>query len=116
MKKMLATLLFMPVIAFSQPNEEVNLSTYCTSLNELEGVMAEFGELPALRGKTQRDIDGVPVENVLVIFMNPETKTWTIVERMSNGSFCVLSAGGALEAVPKDIVDNIIKNRQRKRS
>jgi len=118
MKKMLATLLFMPVIAFSQPNEaeEINIPTHCVSIKVLEEVLTEFNELPMLRGKTERHINGIPTENTLVIFMNTETKTWTIVEKMINGSYCVLSAGGGFEPVPKEIIDRVIDNRQQKRS
>jgi hypothetical protein len=118
MKKLLATLLFMPVIAFSQSNEaeEINIPTYCVSIKILEEVLTEFNELPMLRGKTERHVNGVSTENTLVIFMNPETKTWTIVEKMANGSYCVLSAGASFEPVPKEIIDSVINSRQQKTS
>jgi hypothetical protein len=118
MKKMLASLLFMPVIAFSQSNEseEIDIPTHCVSIQVLEDVTADFNELPMLRGKTERQIDGQLIENTLVIFVNMETKSWTIAEKMVNGRYCVLAAGNSFQPVPKEIIDRVIKEREQKRS
>jgi hypothetical protein len=118
MKKMLASILFMPVIAFSQSNEseEINIPTHCVSIQVLEDVTVEFNELPMLRGKTERQIDGQLVENTLVIFINMETKSWTITEKMVNNRYCVLAAGNSFQPVPKEIIDRVIKEREQKRS
>jgi hypothetical protein len=116
MKKMLATLLFMPVIAFSQSNEveEINILTHCVSIKVLEDITTEFNELPMLRAKAEREFNGQLIENTLVIFVNMETKSWTIAEKMINGSYCILSVGNSFKPVPKEIIDRVVKERQQK--
>lgn len=118
MKKMLATLLFMPVIAFSQSNEveEISIPTFCTTIQPLNDMLSEYNELPLLRGKSERQIEGNPIQNSVVVFLNMETKTWTIVEKMIDGRYCVISAGSDFEPVPKEIIDRVIKEREQRRS
>jgi hypothetical protein len=118
MKKLLATILFMPVIAFSQSNEveQLNLPTYCTQIQSLEDMLSQYNELPMLRGKAEREVAGNPIQNTVVVFMNMETKTWTIVEKMIDGRYCILTAGSSFEPVPKEIIDRVIKEREQRRS
>jgi hypothetical protein len=113
MKKMLATLLFMPMIAFSQTDsiEKEKFIAYCSTINELDEMLSKYGELPALRGKSVR-IENGEVENSIVIFMNAESKTWTIVEKISSRKYCVVAVGHNFQPVPNDVIENLIKERQ----
>ena len=119
MKNILAVLLSMPVIAFSQNNEKVelqNIPAYCLTLVALEEILSKHDEIPMLRGKSSRDINGNTVENSLVIFVNTKNKSWTITERTQSGKYCVVALGEELQQVPNDIIQDVIKERQRKRS
>jgi hypothetical protein len=115
MKKMLAGLLMMPAIAFSQANnaEEVKLNVICVNLQTLEDVLSEFNELPMIRGKSIRSDT---TENPLVLFMNAETKSWTLIERNNSGKYCILAVGEGMEPVPTKNIEDLIKERQRKKS
>jgi len=119
MKKILATLLFIPTLAFSQSNKNesiVNIPAYCISIQKFGSLLTEFDELPFVRGKSTRDVNGRETTNSLVIFMNVRTKTWTIAEKVSDDKYCIIATGEDMEVVPQDIIDNIIKDRQQKRS
>jgi hypothetical protein len=113
MKKMLASLLMLPTIAYSQTNnaEEVKLNVICVTLEVLEQVLSEFEELPIIRGKSIRET----TESPMVLFMNSQTKTWTIIERNKSGKYCILAVGENLEPVPNKIIEDIIKERQQKK-
>lgn len=119
MKNILAVLLSMPVIAFSQNNEKVelqNIPAYCVTIVALEEMLSKHEELPMIRGKSVRDINGKTVENSLVIFVNMENKSWTITERTQSGKYCVIALGEEFQPVPNNIIEDVIKERQRKRS
>jgi len=119
MKNILAVLLSMPVIAFSQNNENVelqNIPAYCTSIQMLEDILSKHEELPMIRGKSFRDVNGKSVQNSLVIFVNVKDKSWTITERIQSGKYCVIALGEEFQPVPNDIIEDVVKERQRKRS
>ena len=118
MKNMLATLLILPTVAFSQSNgaDEIKINTYCVTLQTLEDVLSEFDELPMIRGKSSRENKSEVTESPLVVFMNSKTKTWTIIERNTSGKYCILAVGENMEPVPGNIIEDIIKERQGKKS
>jgi hypothetical protein len=115
MKKMLAGLLMMPAVAFSQANrvDEVKLNVLCVSLETLEEVLTEYNELPMIRGKSHRADNS---ENPVVVFMNAKTKSWTLIEKNKSGKYCILGVGENMEPVPNNIIEDIIKERQGKKS
>lgn len=120
MKKALATLLMMPMIAFSQTtqkeNEKRDYKAYCLNIQSLDNLLAEFNELPFIRGKSVRKVGDQTFEMDLVIFVNPEKNTWTIVEKTPLNDYCVIAAGGLFGGVPEEIRNDLIKKRQRSRS
>ena len=92
MKKLIFTLgmiLLSPVHA-----EEVSLPALCVSKKELVKVIQAHEEKPFATGFTSRlDRRGEVELFEFVIFVNPETKSFTVVEIHGKDKFCVLSAG-----------------------
>jgi len=57
-------------------------------------VLDKYGEIPFATMTSMRDIPGVGVtNNPIVIFVNPKTKTYTIIERLSKNVYCIVSLG-----------------------
>lgn len=118
MKTTLAAMLMMvPLIAV--PKEENNpgekiipFSAHCMDLQRMDEILNEFDELPLVRGKSFRDEN----YNSIVVFMNQKTKTFTILEKIDQKTYCAISVGVDIEPVPQEITDSIIKQRQRNRS
>jgi hypothetical protein len=112
MKKIIAMFLLMPslALAFSNPEKpSIQQSTYetvCMSAKDLTMLVDEFKEIPYVRG-TSVPMIGDPVSLPLVIFVNPEKKTFTIIERAAPDIFCVLAVGANFHPVPKELQDEI---------
>ena len=112
MKKLLATLLLLPAMALAEL-PIVDRPTVCIGLDQLDETVEQFEELPLARG-TSIDIEtGFPLS--LVIFVNPSTGSFTIVERSLYGEFCILSVGGEFEPVPKAVQDDLKQQREQGR-
>ncbi len=119
MKKLLAAFLFMPLIVFSQNKDENttrNFQAECLKLDQLESILSEFDELPVLRGQSFRRVEGQHTENSLIIFVNSEKNTWTIVEKITKDQYCIIAVGGLFGVVSEKIRQDLIKQRQRSRS
>ena len=106
-KKIATAVLFVMFssLALSQSAPELNpplipgqLQVVCSSLAQLESMLKEYSEIPLTRGLVTRE----NTTSSLVIFVNPETQSFTVVEKTPNGLYCVLALGQKLEAVPKD--------------
>jgi hypothetical protein len=65
----------------------------CVPGEVLTETLGEFGEVPFLQMHSTREMDGRVVTNPTVMFMNPETKTWTMAERISKNIYCVIAIG-----------------------
>jgi len=66
----------------------------CVDQKGLTQTITEFEELSFAGGVAMRDVPGVGlVKNNLVIFVNPKTQSWTIVERFSTELYCVVALG-----------------------
>lgn len=84
------------MIQHSNAGEITQFPTYLNCLDEknLSETITEFEEIPFAGGISIREIPDVGmVTNNLVIFVNPKTMSWTIVERFSKDSYCVVSLG-----------------------
>jgi hypothetical protein len=110
MKTLLAALLMLPAMAVSQETKRVDLP--CASLDKIVEVTEKYDELPLLRSSSVRD----GAVQVLVIYANMKTGSYTIVERVSDNWFCVLSVGADFQTVPVDIIEEIITERIKKRT
>lgn len=119
MKKLLAILLMMPVIAIANQNDTVTTKTLkveCLTLSGLEEITKEFDELPFVRGLSGRDSGQTMIQHSLVIFVNGKTGTWSIVEKTNENLYCFLAVGHTFEPVPADVINRLEKQRQRSKS
>lgn len=96
LKKFLASLILTigtihPLLA----NEVTQFTTLtCISEKDLEQTITEFGELSFAGGVSMREIPGAGlVQNDLVIFVNPKTRSWTVVEQFTKDMYCVVAGG-----------------------
>lgn len=99
MKKLLIALMMIPSLTFAQRVEKVMIETYCVGLGSLEKALDAYGEIPFVRGLGEREPVGVVS---LVVFVNPLTQTWTIVEKIGTDKYCIMAAGGNFEPVPNE--------------
>ena len=110
MKKIIAMCLMMPTVVFAQPKvETVYFGAYCVSLESLEKALKHFDEVPFVRGVGEREPVGAITT---VLFVNPKTRTWTLVEKQANDRYCILSAGDNFEPVPDATRKEIEKGRK----
>ena len=100
MKKILATLLVMlPVVATSQQElkgDLVDLVGMCVGEIQFAETMTSYGEIPFVTMMTFRPVDKTMEkfeEYPTVLFMNPDTRTWTLAEKRSNNNYCITGIG-----------------------
>lgn len=97
MKKILSSLLIVPSFALAQI---VNMPTMkvCTNAEQLVNTIEEFGELPLLNMISSNIIEDAKVEGYkMVLFTNPKTGTFTLVEQWNEDFYCVVALGGELK-------------------
>ena len=101
----------MPSLAFAEP-KPATYETICLNGKDLTNTVNEFKELPFVRGLS------VPLTQQerklsLVIFANPTTGSFTIVEKAGEDLYCILAIGGGFEPVPKDIQDDVKQGQEK---
>jgi len=112
MKKIIAMCLFVPsmAIAFGNPEkpsiQHSTFETVCMNVKDLTSMLDEFKEIPYVRG-TSVPMVGEQTALPLVIFVNPEKTTFTIVERASKDIYCILAVGAGFHPVPKELQDQM---------
>lgn len=99
MKKLLAIFLLVPVLALSNPLP-------CITGPELAGLTAEFKELPWVSGISQNGV-------AMVIFANPTTGSFTIIERTGVDTFCAVMTGSEFKPVPAQLQDQLKELQER---
>jgi hypothetical protein len=112
MKKILAMCLLMPSLVLANPQIKT-IQTMCLNAKDLTDTVNEFKELPYVRG-ISTPFDKEDAKMSLVVFLNPTTGTFTIVEKASDNLYCILAVGGGFEPVPKEIQDDVRKEQQEK--
>ena len=65
----------------------------CTTQQIFGETIIKYGETPIMRGLSVRNVDGVMVFMNTVLFMNLETGTWTLAEKITDNVFCVMAMG-----------------------
>lgn len=95
--------------ARAEPREAIKAMypVVCVNAATLSETMNEFKELPFARGLSNNLNNAEAPPTSLVIFMNPKTKTWTIVERVNSDQYCIIAVGNKFEPVPTDIRDRV---------
>ena len=80
----------------SMANEITKLPTelICASESDIGSVLESFDEIPFATMISMRDVPVLGVTaNSMVIFVNPKTKSYTIVEKFGKNLYCVVSIG-----------------------
>ena len=95
-KKLLSTLLFLPALAIAQI-ETVHFESICTTSSTIEKTLKKFGEKPFITALGHRQIGDKNVFHSIVIFMNVETKTWSMFEKVDDDSYCIIAVGSKIE-------------------
>lgn len=117
MKKLLTALVLVPSLAFALTNSEkpgLQMSTFqtvCLDGKELTGLMNEFKEIPFVRGVSRPFVGEGALS--LVIFANPSTQTFSIIEKVEEDLYCILAVGSGFEPVPKEIQDDVRESQSK---
>ncbi len=70
----------------------------CATEKALESVLDQFGEIPFATMTSMREVPVLGITaNPIVIFVNPKTKSYTIVERIGKELYCVVALGENIE-------------------
>ena len=89
----------LPVMAMSQQQlkgELIDLVGMCVGEIQFAETMASYGEIPFVTMVTIRPVDKAMekfAEYPTVLFINPDTRTWTIAEKRGNNNYCVTGVG-----------------------
>lgn len=111
MKKLLAMFLLVPTLVLAEP-KKATYETICLNGEDLTDTINSFNELPFVRGLSL-PLNSQETKLSLVIFANPTTGTFTIVERADTDLYCILSVGGGFEPVPKEMQDNVRQEQEK---
>lgn len=85
--------------------QQMNIPSFCVSFEQLQDGLTEWNELPVALGQSVRNTDNGVIKSTLIVYINSKTGTWTIVEELFKGKFCIVAMGEEFSPVPKDVVD-----------
>ena len=100
MKKLLMALaLIVPTISFAQDKDVkvLKFDAYCMGSARMESVLNKFEERAFAKLKSERLVGSDTVKVESIMFANPKTRTWTIVEYVAEEMYCVVAVGSNLE-------------------
>lgn len=105
MKKFITLLLCAPSLLFAQQYDiqQRSFQSPCLSSQQLTELVDEFEEVAFVRGLSQT-VDAGKF-NPVVVFVNPDTKSYTIAQKQESDLYCILAVGHSFQPVPKDIQD-----------
>lgn len=103
MKPLLDILRLSLVAAFFSPlfaHAEIVYPTkiVCVAAEELTPVLNKYQEQPVLKFSSMRVIGNSQGYLQAVLYMNPTTKTWTLVEQWAEDLYCIIAIGVDAEA------------------
>lgn len=96
MKKLVlaAYLISTSIYAQQNPDKLIKLSASCSSEERVLSLIKKFEEVPMLRMESERELgDGKTVEFITIMFVNPNTLSYTIVERFTKDIYCITGTG-----------------------
>lgn len=73
--------------------EILNTTIVCTDLEGLYDTVESFGEKAAMTMTHTREMQGEVVAVPTVLFINYETKSWTLAEQVTKNFYCILGVG-----------------------
>lgn len=97
MEKCLALLFFIASTAHAG-----TILTYCSDKDEFNETINEFNESPIARGISARPSKDLVVDLPMVIFVNKETRSFTIAEKKGDNLYCIISVGTAFMPLTED--------------
>ncbi len=101
--------------AYAVSQDKMQIRTFespCMDINSLDKVLTEYNELPVLRADSVRKGEDDYIKHVTVLYMNIETSSWTLAEKMNDNLYCIISVGTGIAPVEKEIRDKIQKGRK----
>jgi hypothetical protein len=99
MLKIIVTSLALTVgLVFTHPSiasdpKTIRNDIVCTDIKTLDEVLTKYGEEAALTMVSTRETRKGVSANAMVFFMNPKTKTWTLIEQFNEKDFCIIAIG-----------------------
>lgn len=83
--------------------QTLNTTIVCTDLEGLNDTVTSFGEKAAMNMTHTREIGGKIVALPTVLFINYETKSWTLAEQVNKNFYCILGVGDNIAPyIPKN--------------
>ena len=70
----------------------------CTNWETVGRSLSRYGEKPMIKSQSIRFVGGNRQMVHMIIFTNPETRTWTMIEQFDNELYCIMGAGEDLQA------------------
>jgi len=102
MKKILFTALLLTQPALAVEKEVVQMPVYCMSEKEMDRILSKHGEVSFVGGTSTRVLEGGKRQHhPIILFVNPDTRTWTLVERAGE-YYCAISLGEDLVPITKE--------------
>lgn len=88
---------------FAQGNATVqNLSVVCSDPVTIGKLVKEFDEVPRSAGVSTRDLpNNKTAQNPIILFVNPKTGSWTLVERVNAENYCIVAVGDQYKELKK---------------
>jgi hypothetical protein len=90
---MAVTLIMVSSISQADNVQTLNTTIVCTDLKGLSDTVESFGEKAAMNMTHTREIGGEIVALPTVLFINYETKSWTLAEQVNRNFYCILGVG-----------------------
>lgn len=107
---LLATVSLFPISLNAQDTQVLVLrfETPCGSWSQVQSLLAEFNEIPFLKMTSNRTVNERTIVNNIILFANSSTKTYTVVERISDRLFCISVTGNDFSTASP--TDTLISN------
>jgi hypothetical protein len=81
-------------VACSKEARTITVPATCVSAEEMVKMLLTFDEQASLSMiSTREGADGKTVRHRTLLFINYETKSWTLIEKIPSGEFCVIASG-----------------------
>jgi hypothetical protein len=97
MKKLFLLLLLISNFSFAETKK--TLVIYCYPLNQLAKEIDKYDESPLLIANSLREEKNKPSQNSMILVVNPDTRTWTLLEKANDGNYCILAVGNNISPI-----------------
>lgn len=97
-KLILSLLLLAASLSHAQETRKsttIRFDAPCGDSAQLGAILNEYQELPMIEMASERN-NGTKIQHTAILFVNPKTQTYTLVEQISEDLFCVISTGKGL--------------------